>query len=53
MSVERFEIEGPVLIKTRKFADERGCFFESYNTQLLNEILGDQLEFVQDNISVS
>lgn len=53
MSVERFEIEGPVLIKTRKFADERGCFFESYNTQLLNETLRNQLKFVQDNISVS
>jgi len=53
MSAERFEIEGPVLIKTRKFTDERGCFFESYNTQLLNKLLGEQPEFVQDNISVS
>lgn len=53
MSVERFDIEGLALIKTRKFTDERGYFFESYNEQKLNELLGLDLHFVQDNVSLS
>ncbi len=53
MSVERFAIEGLALITARQFKDERGYFFESYNQKQLNEILGTNLSFVQDNVSVS
>lgn len=53
MNVEKFTIEGLVLITTRQFKDERGYFFESYNQKQLNEVIGIDLPFVQDNVSVS
>lgn len=51
--IKKFDITGPVLIETRKFTDERGYFFESFNLQKLEEEIGQQLNFVQDNISQS
>lgn len=51
--VERFEIEGLALIDTRKFGDERGYFFESFNAQKFNELVGIDVTFVQDNVSKS
>lgn len=41
------------LLKPRVFGDERGFFMESYNKQTLAELLGLDLEFVQDNHSRS
>ena len=34
MLIEKFNIEGPLLITPRIFPDDRGYFFESYNEQL-------------------
>jgi dTDP-4-dehydrorhamnose 3,5-epimerase len=48
-----FDIEGLILIKPRVFFDSRGFFFESFNHARYQEILGDNIEFVQDNISSS
>jgi len=41
------------LLKPNIFKDERGCFFESYQKECLNEVLGCTLDFVQDNHSIS
>lgn len=53
MEFERFNIEGLILIKTKQFEDERGVFYESFNQKLFNELVGEEVQFVQDNISVS
>jgi dTDP-4-dehydrorhamnose 3,5-epimerase len=58
MELEQTSIEGLYIIRLRKFEDERGLFYESFNQRQFNElILGRssfaQLSFVQDNISVS
>jgi dTDP-4-dehydrorhamnose 3,5-epimerase len=50
-------IEGPLLLTTRVFADERGFFLESWNQRVFAEALGVPLEeaplFRQDNQSQS
>ena len=51
--MKTFEIEGLLLIKPRIFEDDRGFFYESFNETKYNEILGSEIQFVQDNISVS
>lgn len=51
--IEKFDIEGIVLLTPRIFKDDRGLFFESFNQMLFNEAVGDSITFVQDNISVS
>jgi dTDP-4-dehydrorhamnose 3,5-epimerase len=52
MEISRFDIEGPVLIRPRIFADERGYFFESFNHAAFSEA-GLETVFVQDNQSLS
>jgi dTDP-4-dehydrorhamnose 3,5-epimerase len=49
--VESTPIEGVKVIKTKRFADERGFFTETYRAQAFKE-LGIP-EFVQDNLSES
>lgn len=46
-------IEGPLLITPNLFTDERGYFYELYNISILEEIVGEEINFVQDNISSS
>lgn len=46
-------IEGLHIVETKKFHDERGYFFESFNLKKFQEQIGENVEFVQDNISVS
>jgi dTDP-4-dehydrorhamnose 3,5-epimerase len=57
MPVERFAIEGPLLLTPRVFSDERGYFFESWNQRRFAEALGVTPEqaplFFQDNHSRS
>ena len=52
MEFVSFDIEGPVLIKPRVFEDERGYFYETYNTRTFKDA-GLESEFVQDNQSLS
>lgn len=42
-----------LLIEPKVFEDERGFFFESYNHQKFTEQVGDNINFVQDNHSLS
>tara|TARA_R110002096_G_scaffold107181_1_gene235012 strand:+ start:1111 stop:1653 length:543 start_codon:yes stop_codon:yes gene_type:complete len=48
----KFDIEGPLLISPKKFADDRGFFSESYKKTELKKV-GICDEFVQDNHSLS
>lgn len=41
------------ILKPRVFADERGFFMESYNRKTFNQLVGDDIKFVQDNHSRS
>jgi dTDP-4-dehydrorhamnose 3,5-epimerase len=52
VEVEKFEIEGPLLLKPRLFYDNRGYFFESFNQVVFNSIVP-HINFVQDNESSS
>ena len=46
-------IDGPIVIKTNIFDDQRGFFYESWNSKIFNELVLDKVKFVQDNISFS
>lgn len=52
MVIEKFDINGPVLITPKLFTDERGYFYESYNAQAFRDA-GLPDNFTQDNQSYS
>ena len=53
MEVIKTEIEGVIIIEPRVFGDARGYFFESFNAREFAEKTGMQVNFVQDNESMS
>lgn len=53
MEIIKTHIEGLLILKPKKFEDERGYFVESYNQQKFNYAVGEEIQFVQDNESVS
>lgn len=53
MEVTESFISGVLVLIPRKYEDERGYFTESFNQQLFNTIIGKDIQFVQDNESVS
>ena len=53
MDVIETTIPDVKLLKPKVFGDERGFFLESYNKQTLKELIGLDVEFVQDNHSRS
>jgi len=53
MVVKKTKLEGCIIIEPTVFKDERGYFLESYNQQSFNELTGNNVNFVQDNESVS
>jgi len=53
MEIENTFLEGCFVLKPRIFKDERGSFFESFNTNTFKEVTGLQTDFVQDNQSIS
>jgi dTDP-4-dehydrorhamnose 3,5-epimerase len=52
MEIIETGIKDLVVIKPKVFRDDRGYFFESFNRTKL-DVLGNDLEFVQDNQSLS
>jgi dTDP-4-dehydrorhamnose 3,5-epimerase len=52
MEIIETGIKDLVVIKPKVFRDDRGYFFESFNRSKL-DVLGNDLEFVQDNQSLS
>ncbi len=53
MNIIKPDIEGLLIITPRVFEDERGAFMESFNKQKFDEAVGREVNFVQDNQSVS
>jgi dTDP-4-dehydrorhamnose 3,5-epimerase len=53
MTITPTHLEGCIVITPRIFNDDRGYFFESYNTQTFNNAVGYEVNFVQDNQSFS
>ncbi len=52
MEVIKTDIDGPVILEPRVFRDARGYFFESYNKEVFDRLVG-PVDFVQDNESCS
>lgn len=53
MKATRLDLAGLIVLEPQFFADERGGFFESYNSSVFADLSGSQPQFVQDNHSVS
>ena len=53
MEIIKTAIEGVWIIEPRVFADARGYFFESFNAREFAEKTGLDIDFVQDNESLS
>jgi dTDP-4-dehydrorhamnose 3,5-epimerase len=53
MKVVATELPEVLLLEPRVFGDERGHFFESYNSAAFDAAIGHTVTFVQDNQSVS
>ncbi|WP_340076229.1 dTDP-4-dehydrorhamnose 3,5-epimerase [Leptobacterium sp. I13] len=53
MIIEEIYIEGCFIIKPDVYKDNRGAFFESYRKSFMEEGIGRQIEFVQENQSIS
>lgn len=47
------KISDLLIIEPKVFGDERGFFFESYNQHKFSELIGYEIDFVQDNHSHS
>lgn len=53
MKISTFEIEGLVLIEPKLFSDDRGVFYETFQINHFKEFVSEDINFVQDNESVS
>ena len=53
MNIIETKIKGCFVIEPKVFGDERGYFFESFNVKKFEEIIGYNINFVQDNQSFS
>lgn len=53
MNIHSTKLKGCFIIEPRKFEDERGYFFESFNEKTFNDLTGTETHFVQDNQSYS
>ncbi len=52
MEIIKTDIEGPLILEPRVFRDSRGYFFECYNKEVFDRLVG-PVDFVQDNESCS
>ncbi|MCK5442193.1 MAG: dTDP-4-dehydrorhamnose 3,5-epimerase [Maribacter sp.] len=53
MKVTETHLKGCFIIEPKVFDDERGVFFESYQKERFEEAIGEKVDFVQSNFSVS
>lgn len=53
MTVKETHLQGCYIIEPKVFEDQRGYFFETYNQERFNELIGTETIFVQDNESAS
>jgi dTDP-4-dehydrorhamnose 3,5-epimerase len=53
LKIKTTKIKSVYIIKPRKFKDNRGVFFESFNDQIFKKKIDSKVNFVQDNQSLS
>lgn len=53
MKATETKLKGCFILEPSKFEDTRGYFFESFNTNTFNNLIGEKVDFVQDNQSFS
>ena len=53
MKVIETDIPEVLILEPEIFGDDRGYFFESFNQNAFNELVGKDVHFVQDNESFS
>jgi dTDP-4-dehydrorhamnose 3,5-epimerase len=53
MTATETKLKGCFIIEPQIFKDNRGYFFESFNQDSFNELIGEAIDFVQDNESFS
>ena len=53
MIAEKTNLEGCFLLRPKVYNDSRGSFFESFNQEIFNNLIGKKINFVQDNQSFS
>ena len=53
MNIIETKLNGCFIVEPQVFEDERGSFFESYNKRKFEEAIGQKIDFVQDNQSMS
>ena len=53
MIIKETKLKGCFIFEPKVFKDERGYFLESYNQKIFNELIGQNINFVQDNESFS
>ncbi|WP_316817952.1 dTDP-4-dehydrorhamnose 3,5-epimerase [Pedobacter nyackensis] len=53
MEIQETALEGCLIIKPRLFEDNRGYFYESFNSATFERVTGMSADFVQDNQSYS
>ena len=53
MQVEDTCLPGVLLLTPRSFGDDRGFFFESFNSRVFSDATGENVQFVPDNHSKS
>ena len=53
MEVIKGDLEGLLIFQPRVFTDNRGYFFESFNQEKFNKLTGLEVQFCQDNESLS
>ncbi len=53
MIVEETKLKGCFILEPKVFEDSRGYFFESFNQKTFNKLIGQNINFIQDNESFS
>lgn len=53
LEIQHGPIAGPIMVRPRRFGDDRGHFSETWRSAHFEEAIGRKVQFVQDNESVS
>tara|TARA_R110002050_G_scaffold183732_1_gene317156 strand:- start:825 stop:1364 length:540 start_codon:yes stop_codon:yes gene_type:complete len=53
LKITETKLRGCLILEPTIHKDDRGLFFESYHKSNLESVIGERINFVQDNISVS
>ncbi len=53
MTIQTTKLDGCYILSPRVFEDNRGYFFESYHKKIFDDLLKEEVRFVQDNQALS